>query len=73
MPKKKKRKQRYKVEFFGSENKIEVTDTKTGGVETFLPVEFVYGQRFYNERVEHYPNYVHKLVWELYDSYKRYS
>lgn len=61
---------RYKISFDVVTNQIFIYERKTTKIEFYTPMEFVYNSAGFNEKVNKYPNYVHKAVWMLYDHTK---
>jgi len=45
---------------------LEVKNNRTGKVKKYIPENFLYGQIFYLEETDKYPNYIHRRVWQLY-------
>ena len=58
------RQPRYTVRHSDTTNIVYILDKRTGTTHRHDVREFIYGQSFYNEQTNNYPQYVHNAVWE---------
>lgn len=61
----------YMVTHNVSNNMITITEVKTDKKWQLQPYEFVYGSANFNETVDMFPDYVHKMVWEFSDAHSK--
>ena len=57
------RQPRYTVRHSETTNTVYILDKRTDTTHRHDVREFVYGQAFYNEQTNDYPQYVHNAVW----------